>query len=470
MNQIPYPSFEVLLVDDEPAWLRSLSMTLEGPGGISNLQLCRDSRELLDILASRNVGLVLLDLTMPHLTGEELLPKILEKHPEVAVIIVSGLNQVDTAVRCIRLGAFDYFVKTAEEDRIIDGVRRAIRLQELERENRRLRRRVLSDALEHPEAFAEILTADRGMQSIFKYIESVAGSSQPILITGESGTGKELIARAAHTLSGRSGPLVAMNAAGLDDSVFADTLFGHSRGAFTGAEAARGGMVERAAGGTLFLDEIADLSPSSQVKLLRLLQEGEYYPLGSDIPKTSRARIVVATHQDLAGREAAGHFRRDLYYRLRGHHVHLPPLRRRKEDIPLLLDHFLEDAATSLGKKKPTPPRQLPVLLATYDFPGNIRELRAMVYDAVSTHAGRILSMQSFLNAMGRTEETDEGAAMEEMGNPFADLARLPNMTEALDLLIAEAMRRADGNQTLASRLLGISQPALSKRLKHSRE
>jgi DNA-binding NtrC family response regulator len=470
MNQIPYPSFEVLLVDDEPAWLRSLSMTLEGPGGISNLQLCRDSREVLDILASRNVGLVLLDLTMPHLTGEELLPKILEKHPEVAVIIVSGLNQVDTAVRCIRLGAFDYFVKTAEEDRIIDGVRRAIRLQELERENRRLRRRVLSDALEHPEAFAEILTADRGMQSIFKYIESVAGSSQPILITGESGTGKELIARAAHTLSGRSGPLVAMNAAGLDDSVFADTLFGHSRGAFTGAEAARGGMVERAAGGTLFLDEIADLSPSSQVKLLRLLQEGEYYPLGSDIPKTSRARIVVATHQDLAGREAAGHFRRDLYYRLRGHHVHLPPLRRRKEDIPLLLDHFLEDAATSLGKKKPTPPRQLPVLLATYDFPGNIRELRAMVYDAVSTHAGRILSMQSFLNAMGRTEETDEGAAMEEMGNPFADLARLPNMTEALDLLIAEAMRRADGNQTLASRLLGISQPALSKRLKHSRE
>jgi DNA-binding NtrC family response regulator len=308
------------------------------------------------------------------------------------------------------------------------------------------------------------------MQSIFKYIESVAGSSQPILITGESGTGKELIARAAHTLSGRSGPLVAMNAAGLDDSVFADTLFGHSRGAFTGAEAARGGMVERAAGGTLFLDEIADLSPSSQVKLLRLLQEGEYYPLGSDIPKTSRARIVVATHQDLAGREAAGHFRRDLYYRLRGHHVHLPPLRRRKEDIPLLLDHFLEDAATSLGKKKPTPPRQLPVLLATYDFPGNIRELRAMVYDAVSTHAGRILSMQSFLNAMGRTEETDEGAAMEELGNPFADLARLPNMTEALDLLIAEAMRRADGNQTLASRLLGISQPALSKRLKHSRE
>ncbi|WP_027714363.1 sigma-54 dependent transcriptional regulator [Desulfuromonas sp. TF] len=470
MNQHPYPSLGVLLVDDEQAWLRSLSMTLEGPGGISNLQLCRDSREVLDILAARDIGLVLLDLTMPHLSGEELLPKILEKHPEVAVIIVSGMNQVETAVRCMRLGAFDYFVKTAEEDRILDGVRRAIRLQELERENRSLRRRVLSDALEHPEVFAGIVTDDRGMQAIFKYIESVAGSSQPILITGESGTGKELIARAAHELSGRSGPLVAMNAAGLDDSVFADTLFGHSRGAFTGAETARGGMVERAADGTLFLDEIGDLSPASQVKLLRLLQEGEYYPLGSDIPKTSRARIVVATHQDLADREAGGHFRRDLYYRLRGHHVHLPPLRQRKEDIPLLFDHFLEEAAASLGRKKPTPPRQLPVVLATYDFPGNIRELRSMVYDAVSTHPGGILSMNSFLKAMGRTEGAQENAATEEGENPFAGLTRLPYMTEALDLLIAEAMRRTDGNQTAASRLLGISQPALSKRLKHSRE
>ncbi len=196
------------------------------------------------------------------------------------MIILSGLNQIDTAVNCMKLGAFDFFVKTVEEERLIRGIQRAIQMIDLQRENREMRSRFLHDKLEHPEAFAEILTRDKAMRSLFQYIESVAGSPQPILISGESGVGKELVARAIHRLSGRQGRLVAVNVAGLDDNVFSDTLFGHTRGAFTGADTTRRGMIEQAAGGTLFLDEIGDLTLASQVKLLRLLQEGEYYAAG----------------------------------------------------------------------------------------------------------------------------------------------------------------------------------------------
>ena len=353
-----YPDFGVLLVDDEPAWLRSLSLTLERAAGITNILTCQESRQVPELLANGEVGLVLLDLTMPHLSGEEILEIITEKFPEVAVIIISGLNQVETAVRCIRLGAYDYFVKTAEEDRLVAGVLRAIRMQELQQENREMSRHLLTGGLRRPEVFAPLVTGDRGMQTIFAYIEAVARSPQPLLITGESGVGKELLAQAAHTLSGCRGPLISVNVAGLDDTVFADTLFGHLRGAYTGADQARKGMIEEAAEGTLFLDEIGDLSIPSQVKLLRLLQEGEYFPLGSDRPRRLKARIIVATHCDLADKERNGTFRRDLYYRLRTHQVHIPPLRERKGDIPMLLDHLLELAARALGKKKPTPDRK----------------------------------------------------------------------------------------------------------------
>ncbi|AJE02266.1 sigma-54-dependent transcriptional regulator [Geobacter pickeringii] len=471
MSETLYPAFGVLLVDDEPAWLRSMGIALERSAGITNLVTCQESREVMGLLAAREVGLVLLDLTMPHLSGEELLARITEEHPEVAVIIISGMNQLETAVRCMQAGAFDYFVKTAEEDRIVEGVRRAIRMQELQRENREMRRRFLSGRLDHPEAFAGIVTEDPGMRSVFQYIEAVARGSQPVLITGESGTGKELVARALHALSRRKGLLVAVNVAGLDDTVFADTLFGHVRGAYTGAGEARSGMVEQAAEGTLFLDEIGDLSLHSQVKLLRLLQEGEFYPLGSDRPRRMRSRVVVATHQDLAAAQGAGRFRNDLYYRLRAHHVHLPPLRERRGDIPLLLDHFLEGAAREFGKKKPTPPKELAVLLANYDFPGNVRELKAMVYDAVSLHQGRILSMEAFKRAIGeRAVEPPAERGADAAGNPFFGLERLPTFTEVIDLLVLEAMRRAAGNQSLAARLLGVSQPALSKRLKGGRK
>jgi DNA-binding NtrC family response regulator len=463
MTESLVPNFSILLVDDEPAWLRSVSLTL-ARAGINNILTCSDSRQVLDLLGGGSVKLVLLDLTMPHLPGEELLTLIAERHPEILTVVVSGMNQIETAVRCMRLGAFDYFVKTVEEDRLVTGVLRAIRMLELERENQAISDRMLSNQLRHPEAFVNIVTADRTMLGIFGYIEAVATSRQPLLVNGESGVGKELVARAVHTLSGNTGPLIAVNVAGLDDTVFADTLFGHVRGAYTGAEQARRGMIEEATDGTLFLDEIGDLSIPSQVKLLRLLQEGEYFPLGSDRPKRLKARVIVATHRDLRAKEEAGTFRRDLFYRLRTHQILLPPLRERLGDIPLLLDFFLGEAAESLGKRKPTPPKELAQLLATYNFPGNIRELRAMVYDAVSVHRERILSLDTFIKAIGPAKEKSPAAVIQDH-NLFAGLERLPTFSEAAGLLVQEAMARSGGNQTIAARLLCISQPALSKRL-----
>jgi len=469
MTETLYPSFGILLVDDEPDWLYAMSISLER-AGLSNTITCSDSRQALQLLTDNAVGIVLLDLTMPHISGEELLRRISEEHPEVTVIVVSGLNQLETAVNCMRSGAFDYYVKTSEEQRIIKGVMRAVREQELRRENQELRSRFLYDRLEHPEAFGAIVTGDKSMRSIFQYLEAVAASSQPILVTGESGVGKELVVRALHQLSGRKGELVAVNVAGLDDAMIADTLFGHLKGAYTGAGEARRGMIEQAGEGTLFLDEIGDLGLASQVKLLRLLQESEYYPIGSDRPRRMRARVVVATHQDLAARQVAGAFRKDLYYRLRTHHVHIPPLRQRKGDIPLLLDHFLEGACREFGRKKPTLPKELAVLLAAYDFPGNVRELKAMVCDAVSTHRGGVLSMDAFIKAFGELAPYASPAqAAPPDSNPFFNAERLPGFNEVIDLLVSEAVRRAEGNQSNAARLLGVSQPTLSKRLKHLR-
>jgi len=466
MSNDLYPSFGVLLVDDEPAWLRSLSLALESTLGITNVALCKDSREVMTILERREIGLILLDLTMPHLSGEELLTKIGEHYPDIATIVVSGLNQVGTVVTCMKLGAYDYYVKTDDEERIVCGVLRAIKHLELQRDNKEMTQRFVSGELQHPEAFSEICTIDRTMQALFAYIEAVAKSPLPLLITGESGVGKELLARAAHRLSGFKGGLIALNVAGLDDTVFADTLFGHVRGAFTGADGTRCGMIEEAANGTLFLDEIGDLSIASQVKLLRLLQEGEYFPLGSDQPKRLKARVIVATHQNLAAKEAAGTFRRDLFYRLRTHHVEIPPLRKRTEDLPCLLELFLKEAAQTMGKKKPTPPPGLVQLLSTYSFPGNVRELKAMVFDAVSTHKDRMLSMDSFLKTISGTAEQTVTAADVLEQNPFSSFKRLPTFTDAARLLTEEAILRAKGNQSLAARLLGISQPSLWKRLK----
>lgn len=323
--------------------------------------------------------------------------------------------------------------------------------------------------LKHPEAFAEIITSNIKMLTIFHYIESIAPSMQLVLITGETGVGKELIARSIHKCSNLSGPMITVNVAGLDDNMFSDTLFGHTKGAFSGAERVRRGLIERAEGGTLFLDEIGNLSHASQVKLLRLLEGGEYLPLGQDEVKHAKVRIVSATNEDLWNLQRLGKYRKDLNFRLRTHHMNIPSLRERKDDIPLLVDHFLGKIATILKKKKPTPPKELFTLLKNYSFPGNIRELEAMIFDTVYIHKAKILSLNKFKSHIeqerSRTKNLSEPEQDERVLVKFPQ--KLPTIKEATQLLVDETMKRADENMTIAAKILGISRQALGKRLKN---
>jgi DNA-binding NtrC family response regulator len=471
MSGKPHPSNPILVVDDEAAILLAIDTALQ-MAGLSNTLTCQDSRRVMDLLARHPVEVMLLDLTMPHIDGRELLNRVTREFPEIPVIIVTGAVDVETAVLCMKSGAFDYVIKPVETDRLVSGVNRALSFRELKRENFALKQHILTDTLEKPEAFTSIITNNKKMLSIFQYIESIAQTSQPVLIRGETGVGKELIARTLHTLSKLKGSFVAVNVAGLDDNVFSDTLFGHVRGAFTGAERDRRGLIEQASGGTLFLDEIGDLSTASQVKLLRLLQEGEYFPLGQDIAKRTDVRIVASSNVDLWERQKAGLFRKDLNYRLRTHRIYIPPLRERTDDIPLLVEHFLVEAARALDKKKPVVPNELTPLLRTYPFPGNVRELQTLVFDAVSRHKEGGLSLEVF-KAHIRLYQSRENPIpqvsphMPEAGSTLISFSeKLPTIKQATDLLVAEAIRRTGGNQSVAAGLLGITQQALSKRMK----
>ena len=461
-----YPTLPVLLVDDENAWLNSFGLTLHA-SGINNVVTCNDSRKVIELLKEQEISALVLDLTMPHLPGDELLPQIVQDFPEIPVLIITGLDQVETAVSCMKLGAYDFFTKVTEESRLVTGVKRAIDLGALRRENSSLKEHFLEDKLNHPEAFSHIITHNKSMRSIFQSIEAIATTGEPVLITGETGSGKELFAQAIHRLSGRSGEFVAVNIAGLDGTMFADTLFGHKKGAFSGADQSRKGLIATGSDGSLFLDEIGDLTQGSQVKLLRLIQEREYYALGSDIARSTNARMIFATHRDLDSLQESGEFRKDLFFRLRTHHVHIPPLRDRLDDLPLLLDHFLEDAADRLNKQKPAYPNELSILLGTYNYPGNVRELQSMVLDALSKHKSRTLSMDVFKkyieHRLGNSNEVVEEVTGETV---YSILGVLPTLKESSRLLVKEALLRAQGNQAIAAQMLGITRQALNWRLK----
>lgn len=463
------PARPIFLVDDEEQILLGYDSALR-LGGFDNLTATSDSREVSELLKQKGAAVVLLDLTMPHIAGDQLLRDIKQSNPGLPVIVITGNDSVEVAVQCMKDGAFDFLVKPVEKDRLVTTVRRALSFSELSEENLNLKERILKDTLEQPEAFREIVTNNAGMHKLFKYIEAIAKTSQPVLIMGETGVGKELIARAVHRTAGRQGEFVAVNLAGLDDNVFSDTLFGHTAGAFTGADRLRKGLIEKAAGGTLFLDEIGDLNISSQVKLLRLLQEREYFPLGSDVFKYSDARIVVATNCDLDALQEAGSFRKDLYYRLRAHQVYIPPLRERLDDLPLLLEHFLEKAANDLDKKRPRPPSELLALLASYSFPGNVRELHTMVFDAVSRHTSMMLSMDAFKEFVFKKSPQDKLSSTpppQGDGGRLTFGPKLPTIEEAKDLLIDEALTRTGGNKSLSAEILGITRQALGRRVRH---
>ncbi len=471
MKSTPFPTLPLLLVDDEEQFLQSMSFTLMAEG-INHIIEVQDSRKVNALLSGQDFSVILLDMSMPQLSGWDLLPLIVRDHPDIPVVIVTALNEVETAVECMKGGAFDYLVKPVDDVRLLACVRRAISLSEARHENKVLKDYLLTDKLEHPEVFSEIVTCDKSMRAVFQYIEAIAKTILPVLITGETGVGKELIAKAVHRLSRRQGEFVPVNVAGVDDHFFSDTLFGHKKGAFTGADRDRRGLIEQASGGTLFLDEIGDLHMESQVKLLRLLEERKYYPVGSDMPKLADVRIVVATNRDIESLQKQELFRRDLFYRLRTHHVHLPPLRERKGDIPLLAEHFLEKASKTLGKKKVTPPRELFTLLSAYHFPGNIRELEGMIFDAVSQHKSGVLSLESFkekIHFVPKGEQVPSG--QKECSSGTAEMIfpeRLPTIKELEQNLIMETLKRAGGNQTIAAQMLGLSRRALNNRLRRS--
>jgi DNA-binding NtrC family response regulator len=461
MKETLYPGNPILIVDDEEHILKTLAMMLRS-NGYTNLITTTDSREVMPLLHKQEIDLILLDLTMPHISGEELLKQTQEEYPFIPVIIVTGTNEIDTAVNCIKAGAIDYMVKAVEENRLISGVRQALANRELRREFTNLKSRFFTKELSNPQAFSSIITRNEKMYSIFLFIETIAPSHQTVLVTGETGTGKELIAEAIHELSTSTGELVKVNIAGLDDTMFSDTLFGHKKGAFTGATESRKGLIEAARNGTLFLDEIGDLSSASQVKLLRLLEAGEYFPLGSDVAKRSNTRLVVATNRDVTQLLEEKSMRKDLYYRINTHSVEVPPLRKRKDDLPLLVDHFISQAASDLGKPIPEIPMGTYDLLQQYHFPGNVRELRSLLFDAVSRTATETLNTDSLQALLGE-EPLDQPSTSTGSSIQFPET--LPTIKEATEALIREALSRTDGNQARAARLLGITPQALSKRL-----
>jgi DNA-binding NtrC family response regulator len=461
----PHKRPTILVVDDEIYVRESLTAYLDDIG--YHVLEAENGKVGLELFRSSKPDIVMTDLRMPVMDGFALVEAIAAESDSTPVVVVSGVGAVDEAVRAMRSGAWDYVSKpiaSFEELQITleSCLERARTKQELER----LRRHLTDGTIGDETAFSGIITNSPRMRSIFLYLESVAPSRQPVLITGETGTGKELIARAVHTLSGLSGPFVAINLAGLDDTMFSDTLFGHQRGAYTGADRVRDGLIRQASGGTLFLDEIGDLSPGSQVKLLRLLQEGEYLPLGADKVQKSDARIVAATHADLKERMERGTFRPDLYYRLCSHRVELPPLRERPEDLPALATHFLEKAASCLGKATPTAPAELNLYLTAYYFPGNIRELEALIHDAVARSAGRTLALEAIVATIGgnlRSPIIANKDLMKCTVCPFAE--SFPTLKVIEDFLIEEALRLAENNQRLAAAYLGITRQALNKRL-----
>jgi DNA-binding NtrC family response regulator len=461
-----HPELPVLVVDDDKNFLDSIEFSLLS-NGITNLERCEDSRKVMPLLEKKKFSLILLDLIMPHISGKELLPLIVEQHPEIPVIVLTGVTEVETAVECMKHGASNYLTKPINTLRLLKTVQQTLDLMDVKKENILLKERLFSERLKYPELFSEIITRNREMYNIFKYIEVTAESKFPVLVTGESGTGKDLIAQAIHKASGRKGNLVSKKVGGLDNTRFSNELFGNEK---------EKGLFDQAKDCTLFLDEIADISTPSQVQMLSLIQEREYISTCTGVKLPANARVVAATSRDLKSMAETGEFRKDLYHRLQAHHIHLPPLRERKEDIPLLIEHFLEISAKTLNKKKPRVPREIFTLLSGYDFPGNLRELGLMIYDAVSTHRSGALSLEVFREKIRQQKEKSNktgpppGAAP--VDTSIADKTKVvfgdsfPTLAELEEIYLKEALERADGDENAAADLAGITPHTFSSRLK----
>jgi len=457
---------KVLFVDDDPDFLEEIRFVLLSHH-ICDMVPLTDSTRVMAELESDAYAALFLDWIMPKVSGADLLPVVLQKFPAMPVVVMTGINDVDTVVTCMKQGAMDFIAKPLDSSRLISTLNNAFRIRELASQNQQLQDYLLGQPVARPDVFKDILTRSGKMESIFKLIEIMAPSRYPVLVTGETGVGKELVARAIHKMSGLKGDFVPLNVAGLDAHMFEDTLFGHKKGAYTGANEFREGLIAKAQGGTLFLDEIGDLAPESQIKLLRLLQENEYYRLGADVLLKNDARIIVASNRDFRSLLANGSFREDLYHRICYHRLHIPPLRERREDILLLVDHYAGVAAKSVGKRVPRFANELRAMLGGYDYPGNVRELINKISSAVVANQGGLLTPADFPGLAVKelaTVEGEEGCDSTHFSLHVVFPA-FPTLEEVEKLMIRKALKMGRGRLGVAADLLGLCRQTLKRRI-----
>jgi DNA-binding NtrC family response regulator len=451
----------ILAVDDEKDMLALLRRIISEDTD-HELTTESDPLQALERFKAEPFDLVISDLKMPKMDGLRLLEAIRQHNPQAAVILMTAYGTIETAVEATRKGAQDFITKPFRRERILVTVEKVIQWQQVARENERLR-----EALAHRESFASLIGGTPIMKEVFERIRQVAPTQGTVLITGPSGTGKELVARAIHQYSQRRDKrLITVNCTAIPENVLESELFGHVRGAFTGAWKDKNGLVAEADGGTLFLDEIGDLSPLMQTKLLRLLQEGEYKPVGSVVTHKADIRFIAATNHNLKTAIRERTFREDLYYRLNVIHFDLPPLRERKDDIPLLAYHFLNRYAQANQKPiEEISPVALQALMAR-DYPGNVRELENIIERGVIYCRGKTLTVKDLLL------DSERETAMPELE---MDMARLP-FKDAKDRMmqmfhqqyIEALLREHGGNISRAAETAGIQRQYLHRLIKET--
>jgi len=441
----------VLVADDDPAvcdLCREVSESL----GLRAL-VAASTEEALEKVEQQRVDLVLADLRMPAADGMALLERVKQAHPQVEVILMTGYGTVETAVEAIKRGAYDYLAKPFHLDDLRSKLQHAVKELELTQENRILREQARGQP-----GFGGLVGTSPKMQRTYKLILKVSQSRHPVLILGESGTGKELVARSIHFLGPlRDKPFVPVDCAGLVPTLIESELFGYVKGAFTGALRSKQGLLELAHGGTLFLDEIAELPPDLQGKLLRALQEKEIKPVGSTQRVPLEVRIVAATNRDLDQAIGDGRFRKDLYYRLNVVTLKLPPLRERKSDIPLLVNHFLERFSDP-GRRVRGISEEAMARLMTYDWPGNVRELENVIERALALGAGNVIHTVDLPSNLQAPAAAPNG--------PAAPREGILPLRELEKRAILQAVDELGGDKLLAARLLGIGKTTLYRKLK----
>ena len=444
-------SARILVVDDEEIVIRSCVRILASHG--YEVDSAAEGREALRKVEEGGYDLVILDIMMPKMDGLEVLQRIKEAHPDIDVIMVTGLSQIETAVRAMKLGAFDYLSKPFDPDELQLVVSRALERRQLLAENSQLK-----SQLSAKYSFENIVGASPAMQKVYALIAKCAPTSSTVLITGESGTGKELIARAIHFNSLRKDkPFVAVDCNALSETILESELFGHIKGAFTGASADKKGMFEIANGGTLFLDEISNLSLSTQAKLLRVVQEREFRAVGDTRTQSTNIRLITATNKDLQEMVQAGTFREDLFYRINIFPIRLPPLRERREDIPALAFHFLRQFAKELDKEVGELSEGALAALTNHAWPGNVRELENAIHRAVILTGDKVVRQAHLTNivAANASDEVDVPMTGDELKR-LKKLAREKSVESVEKLFILEALKRNDWNVTNSAAETGM--------------